>query len=286
MADTNKTSVLVISSHVVRGSVGNRAAVFALEAFGYPVWAVPTILLPWHPGHGPATRMVHDENAFASFMDDIANAPWIDEVGAVLTGYMAGPKQARIVAKAIRKIKTRNPNLIHVCDPVIGDIGGLYVGEDTANAIRDELLPICDLATPNRFELGWLSSLDTPVEMDACHALARSLGPRCVLVTSCGGLDQDRTGNLYVAGDTAMLASHQHISDPPNGPGDLTAAVFLAHLLDGLSDRETLELTTASVFEILQKSTLRNSNELMLESDVESLLDPKQKIAAQPLEGT
>jgi pyridoxine kinase len=44
-------SVIVISSHVVRGSVGNRAAVFALETLGFPVWAVPTVVLPWHPGH-------------------------------------------------------------------------------------------------------------------------------------------------------------------------------------------------------------------------------------------
>ena len=53
-------AVIVVSSHVARGSVGNRAAVFALETLGHPVWAVPTVLLPWHPGHGPATRIVPD----------------------------------------------------------------------------------------------------------------------------------------------------------------------------------------------------------------------------------
>ena len=51
-------AVIVVSSHVARGSVGNRAAVFALETLGHPVWAVPTVLLPWHPGHGRATRIV------------------------------------------------------------------------------------------------------------------------------------------------------------------------------------------------------------------------------------
>ena len=43
-------AVIVISSHVVRGTVGNRAAVFALETLGFPVWAVPTVTLAWHPG--------------------------------------------------------------------------------------------------------------------------------------------------------------------------------------------------------------------------------------------
>ena len=37
-----KGAVISISSHVVRGSVGNRAVVFALETLGYPVWALPT----------------------------------------------------------------------------------------------------------------------------------------------------------------------------------------------------------------------------------------------------
>lgn len=46
----DKKAIIVISSHVVRGSVGNRAAVFALEIFGHPVWAVPTVILPWHQG--------------------------------------------------------------------------------------------------------------------------------------------------------------------------------------------------------------------------------------------
>jgi pyridoxine kinase len=59
----SSNAVIVISSHVVRGSVGNRAAVFALETLGHPVWAVPTVILPWHPGHGPAKRIVPIWNA-------------------------------------------------------------------------------------------------------------------------------------------------------------------------------------------------------------------------------
>ena len=73
-------AVIVISSHVARGSVGNRAAVFALETLGHPVWAVPTVLLPWHPGHGPATRIVPDADQFSAFMKDLERAPWLGEV--------------------------------------------------------------------------------------------------------------------------------------------------------------------------------------------------------------
>ena len=96
-ADT--TAVIVISSHVVRGSVGNRAAVFALETLGHPVWAVPTIILPWHTGHGRADRILPEVQQFKQLMEDLERAPWIGEVGAVLTGYMGNAEQPKAIAQ-------------------------------------------------------------------------------------------------------------------------------------------------------------------------------------------
>ena len=45
-------TVLSFQSDVVRGHVGNGAARFALQRLGVDVWAVPTVLLSNHPGHG------------------------------------------------------------------------------------------------------------------------------------------------------------------------------------------------------------------------------------------
>ena len=85
----------------VRGSVGNRAAVFALETLGYPVWAVPTVILPWHPGHGPSTRITLGEAEFNSLIDDLIRAPWIGEVRAVLSGYLGAAYQVEGVARLV-----------------------------------------------------------------------------------------------------------------------------------------------------------------------------------------
>src|SRR5687767_13630126 len=155
-------AVIVISSHVARGSVGNRAAVFALETLGHPVWAVPTVILPWHPGHGRATRIVPAPEEFASLMRDLEKARWLGEVAAVLTGYLGDASQADAAASLVRAVKAKNPDAIYLCDPICGDGGDLYVPESVAMAIRDRLLPLADIATPNRFELEWLSgkSLD------------------------------------------------------------------------------------------------------------------------------
>src|SRR4051794_31944095 len=120
-------AVIVISSHVARGSVSNRAAVFALETLGFPVWAVPTVILPWHPGHGRATRIVPPLDQFKALMADLGRAPWLGEVGAVLSGYLGEAGQAEAVASLVGAGKAKTPDAVYICDPGMGDLGGPFV---------------------------------------------------------------------------------------------------------------------------------------------------------------
>ncbi|MEL7430568.1 MAG: PfkB family carbohydrate kinase, partial [Pseudomonadota bacterium] len=193
-------------------------------------------------------------------------------------GYMATPEQARSVASMVSRIRERNANVLHICDPVIGDAGGLYVPEDTAAAIRDALVPMCDVATPNRFELAWLLNETASETISDAVEQAGKLGPAQVLVTSVTDREDGLTGNLLTGNGSVHVTRHPSIPNPPNGPGDLTAATFLAHMLDGISAQENLALTTASVFEILQSSARRNSDELTLERDVASLLKAEAEV--------
>lgn len=279
-----KPAILVMSSHVVRGTVGNRAAVFALETLGFPVWAVPTVTLPFHPGHGPATRIVPTADAFAAMLADLEQTPWLGEVGGILTGYLGGAEQAASIARLIGAVKARNPDAVYVCDPVIGDSGGLYVPQATAEAIRDRLLPLADIATPNRAELDWLAG-KTSGTLEEIAAAARSLPPPAMLVTSAPA-GEGRIGNLWVERDTALLASHDIVAQPPNGLGDLTAALLLARRLDGNNTRETIRHVTAAVYEILSNASARGANELMLETDAASLRVPNARVDIRNFAGT
>lgn len=267
-------AVIVISSHVARGSVGNRAAVFALESLGYPVWAVPTVILPWHPGHGRATRIVPDTQQFTALMKDLETAPWLGEVAGVLSGYLGDVGQVAAVSSLVAAVRARNPQAIYVCDPVMGDHGGLYVPEALASALRDQLIPIADIATPNRYELEWLMGGARLDNISAVVAAASQVGPAKMLVTSAPALLAGSTGNLLVTPSATLLAEHRIIDRPPNGLGDLTAAVFLARLLGGQTLDKALQSTTASVFEILARTAKRGGDELQLETDVQSLSNP------------
>lgn len=273
MSESDKGTVIVISSHVVRGTVGNRAAVFALETLGHPVWALPTVILPWHPGHGRATRVTISDDDFDAIISDLIRAPWRGEVKAVLSGYLGSAAQARSVARLVTCLRVDNPELLYMCDPVCGDERGLYVPEATAVAIRDSLIPLASIATPNRFELAWLAG--APLETNnAIIEAALSLGPARMLVTSSLPLMAGSTGNLFLSGRSALLAEHRLVDNPPNGTGDLLAAVFLSRLMENLPEERALMLATASVFEIVARTAKRGADELTLEQDASSISTP------------
>ncbi|MER8395097.1 pyridoxal kinase PdxY [Mesorhizobium sp. M1340] len=275
-------AVIVVSSHVARGSVGNRAAVFALETLGFPVWAVPTVILPWHPGHGRATRIVPPLDQFKALMTDLERAPWLGEVGAVLSGYLGEAGQADAVASLVGAVKAKTPEALYICDPVMGDSGGLYVLEPTAIAMRDRLMPIADIATPNRYELEWMAGAPLP-DLKSAMAAALLAGPPAMLVTSAPAMMAGGTGNLLLTGREALLAEHRLIDKPPNGLGDLTAAVYLARILSGQPAAKALQSTTAAVYEILARTAKRGGDELQLETDAQSLSHPMAMVQLRHL---
>ncbi len=279
-------AIIVISSHVVRGTVGNRAAAFALEVLGHAVWALPSVTLPWHPGHtrlaGAGTRIVPPQEAFDGMIDDLAGAPWLGEVGAVLSGYLGNAAQAESVVRLVDAVKARNPRALYAFDPVLGDDTGnggrLYVPEAQAEAMRRHLLPRADLVTPNAFELGVLAGLKTPLSVgdfaDAAHTISTSL----TVVTSAPGEDDTRIGNWLFGPDGHARATTKRLDHAPNGAGDLTAALMISGLLKGQEPREALRRTTASVFQVLSKSAALGVDELPLERCLDAILEPTNAV--------
>lgn len=228
-----KPCVILLSSHVAHGAVGNRIMTPVLEATGFDVIAVPTILLPWHPGMaarwGRPSRSIMPSSEFAALTGDIARAVPDLPVAGIITGYLGDAAQAKAAAALVRAVKAAHPGALHLCDPVCGDAGGLYVPEQTAAALRDELLPLADIATPNRFELEWLTGLPATTVCEARIA-AQALKRTMVLVTSAPADQDGRTGVLLESG-TPMRAVHALDGRAPNGTGDMLAAAFLARLI-------------------------------------------------------
>lgn len=268
-----KPVVIVITSHVVRGGVGGRTSVFTLERLGFPVWSLPTLILPWHPGQGPSTRIALDRAAFSGAVSDLSRSPALDGVGAVLTGYFDDATQIEPVAELVALVKARNPEAIYLCDPVIGDGDGLFRPEDIAAAIRDRLLPLADVATPNRHELMWLAGTLAD-DNDGLAAAAATLGPKEVVVTSAFA-PRDEIGLVLTEPGGVHIASHPALADAPHGTGDLFAALYLAHSLDGAAPPAALERAAAATLRLVERAA-------ELGADALPLADGQDALAASP----
>ena len=119
--------------------------------------------------------------------------------------------------------------------------------------------------------------------MRSVIAAALDAGPRTMLVTSAPAMMAGGTGNLLLTQSEALLAEHRIIDRPPNGLGDLTAAVFLARLLAGQPAAKALQSTTAAVYEILARTAKRGGDELQLETDAQSLSHPMAMVQLRHL---
>lgn len=223
--------ILAISSSVLSEAVGLGATRFALERLGHEVWALPTITLSNHPGRAHPARQTHSPDDLFAHLDAMEANGLLAQVDAVLTGYLPTPAHVGFAAEVIERVKTHNAQLITLCDPILGDEGkGLYINEDAACAVRDRLLPLADIVTPNAFELAWLTGRALRGLEDAKSAMA-SLQPKLVLTTSFPR-SQETISNLLKSGESYFDVSVDRLENVPHGTGDFFAALFLGALLN------------------------------------------------------
>jgi len=148
---------LSIQSHVVHGYVGGKAAVFPLQLLGYDVDVVNTVNYSNHSGYGRigGTKSTADD---LNRIFDVMSQNELLRPDRLLTGYIPGAGPLSAVADLARKLKSQNPHLIYLLDPVMGDAGSLYVASDVIPVYRS-MLPLASIITPNWFEVETLTQV-------------------------------------------------------------------------------------------------------------------------------
>jgi pyridoxine kinase len=274
-------TVLSIQSEVVRGHVGNSAARFALQCAGIDVWAVPTVVLSNHPGHGRFRGEVVPAARIDDLIAGLGDHGWLKECDAVLSGYLGAPEQAHAAAEAVRKVKAANAHAIYLLDPVFGDDGGAYARPGVAEAMARDLLPLADIVIPNRFELASLTSRKVAGAADALAA-SRALGKREVVVTSVP-FSGARIGTVAVAEGGAWATSAPRLEGAPNGSGDLLAALYLSARLAKAPPADALVRASSTVDAVLKASVAARADELMLVAAQGELRVPSHLLAVERL---
>jgi pyridoxine kinase len=260
--------VLSISSQVIYGHVGNSAAAFVLRRMGHDVLAAPTIILSNRPGY----KAIAGEPIAPAMLDAMLRAALanglLDGLDAVLTGYMPAPGHAEFCRSWIETIKAKSPGCVYLCDPIVGDEpSGVYVAEDAARAVRDLLVPLAGILTPNAFELGWLSGRAAG-DLAGAIAAANALRRPTVVVTSAPAAAPGMLANLCVAGGKATATQSPRRFVQAHGTGDFFAAIFLAHKLNGFAASAALRAATAAIDYVLQRSAGRSELALIETQDI------------------
>src|SRR5262249_49862996 len=143
-----------------------------------------------HPAHGGFRGRVVPAAELADLVEGLGARGLFGRCDALLSGYLGDPATAAVVADAVARVRAADPPALYCCDPVSGEVGrGVYVRSGVPEAIRDRLVPLSDVVTPNPFELGLLTGM-APSTLDAAHAAARALlgrdgreGPGLVVAT-------------------------------------------------------------------------------------------------------
>ena len=244
--------VLSISSQVAYGPVGNSASVPALQAAGFNVLQVPTIILSNHPGLGKPSGVKLPAAEIEAILKSLRGLSVLDNCIGVMTGCFASVDQIQIAASFIRQMKEKNSSLYILVDPVIGDGDSLYVSKDVASAIRDELLPLANCITPNRFELSWLT--DKPVSNRAEALIAAAvLQNKEVLATSIP-MGHGILATLAISGSACAETSVPVKSSVPHGTVDFLAGLYLAARLNGYQPSKALKLSSVILDSAISRS--------------------------------
>ena len=280
--------ILSVQSSVAYGHVGNSAAVVPLQRLGHEVWPVLTVHFSNHTGYGAWRGPLLAPADVADVIAGIEDRGVLGEADAVLSGYQGDPAVGGVILDAVARVKSLNPRAVYCCDPVMGDVGrGMFVRPGIPEFMRDTVLPAADVLTPNHFELDFLAGRTTTTLEEVLEAVdaVRARGPRDVLVTSVlhDGVPDGSLDVVAVSDAGAWAVTTPLLPISPNGCGDVTAALYLAHLTATGSAEVALARTTSSVFAILEATIAAGTREIQLVAAQEAIASPPETFVPRRL---
>lgn len=181
--------VLSVQSHVVHGYVGGRAATFPLQHLGWDVDNINTVNFSNHTGYGSVQGLAITVQDMENLFRGLHSIECSYE--AIILGYVPSAELLDVISANVSKLKIENPDLVYICDPVMGDQGYLYVDRDCVEAYRRLLKNTSvNILTPNQFELELLCgfSIDSAESLkDALRIVHDEFGIQNIIVTSLSG---------------------------------------------------------------------------------------------------
>jgi hydroxymethylpyrimidine/phosphomethylpyrimidine kinase len=167
-------------------------------------------------------------------------------VGAAKTGMLASAAIIAAVAEVVARLGVRPL----VVDPVAASQhGDALLRPDALEALRELILPLADLVTPNLGEVRLLTGIeivDDASARDAALAL-HALGPAAVLVKGGHRDGPDAVDLLYDGSTFIELSAPRASTDHTHGSGDTLAASTCAALARGFGLEDAVRFGKAFI---------------------------------------
>lgn len=265
----NPPLVISIQSQVVLGHVGNSAAVFPMQAAGLEVAQIPTVVFSNTPDYPTLRGRALPGDFFADLLRGAWERGLPQRASHIVTGYIGSVEVAHQIVEFVSRAKAANPALVYLCDPVMGDDApGLYVPEALASVFRDELLPLADIASPNPFEIGYLTgrSIGRLDDLHAAHAALRMAEGARLIATGCRLEDTPENMLESIVLGPEGLSRHPipHLPVALAGTGDLFAGLITAALGRGHGLHEAVDFAQAQTARALSRAAALGAKEVVL----------------------
>ncbi|CCG40432.1 pyridoxal kinase [Magnetospirillum molischianum] len=279
---TMPTSIISIQSQVVHGHVGNSAAILPMQARGLNVAAVPTTLLSNHPGYETMRGRVLEPELVGDLLRGVEERGLIETSRYIVSGYLGSRANGEVVAAFVERARQLNPNIVYICDPVMGDSNlGVFVADQVIGCLLDRLVPLADLLTPNQFELGLMTQSQPAswLELAAAAGKIQALRGARLIVTGCAFPDtpDDSLENAVFEGDETTRLISPRLPIVPVGTGDLYTGLVTANLALGLTLVEAARDAATIVFDVLGRTIVAGEHEMQLGSVIDALLPARKE---------
>jgi hydroxymethylpyrimidine/phosphomethylpyrimidine kinase len=161
------------------------------------------------------------------------------DVRSVKTGVLYSPEIVGTVSRYLSEC-----DMPIVSDPImIAGVGGSLAAEGLVNSIKKDLMPVCDLITPNRFEAESISGIPINSEDEAMRA-CELIGKKGNSVYLKGGhMESEKVVDLLYSDGRFTRFEYPRLERAGHGGGCTLSAYITANLAKGLGMEESITVS-------------------------------------------
>ena len=267
--------IVSLQSNVLTGIVGNQAARPVYEALNLSVSFVNTVCFS-----GIVSRntfgMVFDSKEGLNFLENALKM--LNEQGKceiLHCGFFGSAKQIHLLESLLEK-KEISPNVLFV-DPVIGDDGFAYVGEDIVKAYPS-LLNHAHIITPNLFEFEVLSGKKISSSKDLIPAadkiFSASQNLETIIVTSAPADSRMASICILERGERAsQMFTLKSMGKGYSGTGDMFSSLCCGHYATGYEWIMAAKMALIQTWLVVSLSRREGKKEIAIQEYLPGILE-------------